>query len=72
MLLSGGGGATRPLPGDGSAKEFRRDPEVKMEEVVPKMAVGEAQMGDNPEGDDIDPADEVRRRCKKNSSFYPA
>jgi len=26
-------------------------------------------MQDNPEGDELDPADDVCRRCKKNSSF---
>jgi len=36
-----------------------------MEEAVSKMARGEAQMRDNPGGED--PADDVHRRCKKNS-----
>jgi len=51
----------------------RSGPEVKMEEVVPKMAPKEAQMRYNPGGDESDPAEGVRRRCKKNSpSVYPA
>jgi len=43
--FDGGGGATRPLPRDGGVEETqqsghapRSGPEVKMEEVVPKMA----------------------------------
>jgi len=38
-----------------------------MEEVLPKMARREAQMWDNPGGGELDPAQGVRRRCKKNS-----
>jgi len=47
-LSFGGGGATRPLPRDGGVEELhgdptvgpcpRSEPEVKMEEVLPKMA----------------------------------
>jgi len=37
----------------------------KMKEAV----VGEAQMRDNPEGDELDPALEDHRHCKKN---YPS
>jgi len=38
----------------------------KMEEIVPKMLAGEAQIRDNPEGSELDPADDDRSRCKKN------
>jgi len=38
-----------------------------MEEVVPKWHAGEAQIWDDPEGGDLDSADDVRRRFKKNS-----
>jgi len=41
-----------------------------MKEVVPKMARGEAQKRENPVGGELDPAEGVCRRCKKNS-FYP-
>jgi len=41
------------------------DQRSKMEGVMPKMAAREAQMRDNPEGE-LDPADDDRRRCKKN------
>jgi len=40
-----------------------------MEEVVLKMARKETQMRNNTEGGEIDPAEGVRRRCKKN---FPA
>jgi len=33
-----------------------------MEEVMPNMARREARMRDNPEGGDLDPADDVRRK----------
>jgi len=33
-----------------------------MEEVMPNMVRREAQMRDNPEGDELDPADDVRRK----------
>jgi len=39
-----------------------------MEEVVPKIARQEAWVRDNPERGELDPADDVHRRCKKNSS----
>jgi len=35
-----------------------------MEKVVPRWRTGEAQMRDNP-GDELNPAEGVRRRCKK-------
>jgi len=38
-----------------------------MEEEVSNMARRKARMRDNPEGGEIDPAGDVRRRCKKNS-----
>jgi len=34
-----------------------------------RCRAGEAQMQDNPEGGELDPAEDVRRRCKKNSSI---
>jgi len=40
-----------------------------MEEVEPKMCAGEAQMQDNPEGGELDPAEGVCRCCKKISSI---
>jgi len=43
-------------------------PRSKLEEVVPRWCTGEAQMRDNPGGGESDPAEGVRRRCKKNSS----
>jgi len=43
-----------------------------MEEVVPKMVLGEAQMRDNPEKGELDAADDVCRHCKKNFSFVLA
>jgi len=36
-------------------------------EVAPKMARGEAWMRDNPKGSELDHAESVRKRCKKNS-----
>jgi len=39
-----------------------------MEEVVTKMARREDRMRDNSNRGNLDPADDVRRRCKKNSS----
>jgi len=33
-----------------------------------RWRAGEAQMRDNPEGGDLDPAIDVHRRCMKNSS----
>jgi len=63
-------------------EELHRDPTVgprpkvwirgKKMEVVPKRRAGEAQMQGNPEGGELDPAECVRRRCKKNSSVHPA
>jgi len=47
----------------------RSAPENKIKEVVPKKRTGEAQMRDNPEGSELDPAVVVRRRCKKNIFF---
>jgi len=42
----------------------------KMEEVVyQRWLVGEAQIRDNPEGGELDPADDVCRCCKKNSPY---
>jgi len=42
-------------------------------EVVPNMACREVRMWDSQGGGELDPADDVRRRCKKNSfPFYPA
>jgi len=78
--IGGDGGAIRPLPGDRDAEKLHGDPRVephpkvwtrsqKMEEVMPNMARREARMRNNPVGGDLDPADDVRRRCKKNSSF---
>jgi len=44
-----------------------------MEEVMPKMARWGDSDADNSEGDELDPAKGVRRRCKKNIlPFYPA
>jgi len=39
--------------------------EVKSERSSAKDGAPEAQMRDNPEGGELDPADDVRRRCKK-------
>jgi len=76
-----GGGATQSLPRDGGVEEFHGDP---IPTVGPRLKVwtrgqkwkmwcrrwraGEARMRDNPEGDELDPAEGVRRRCKKNFS----
>jgi len=39
-----------------------------MEDIVPKMARRrEAQIRDNPEGGELDPAEGVSRPCKKTS-----
>jgi len=38
-----------------------------MKEVVPKMVRRKGSMRDNSKGGKLDPADDVRRRCKKNS-----
>jgi len=38
-----------------------------MEEVVQRWHTGEAQMWNNPEEGELDLAEDVRRRCKKNS-----
>jgi len=38
-----------------------------MEEVVPKRRAAEAKTRDNPEGGELDPTDDARRRCKTNS-----
>jgi len=48
------------------------DHRSKMEKVpgsagVAQMRAGVAQMRDNPEGGELNLADDVRRRCKKNS-----
>jgi len=45
------------------------DQRLKMEEVVPKMACWEAQMWHNPEGFELDPAEDVLMHCKKEYSF---
>jgi len=39
-----------------------------MEEVVPKMAPGEARMRDSQGGGESDPAEGVRRRCMNRGS----
>jgi len=46
----------------------RSGPDVKMEKVVPKMARRrEAHVWNNPEGDELRPADDVHiRHCNKN------
>jgi len=38
-----------------------------MEKVVPRWHAGEAQMRGSPGWDELDPAEGVNRRCKKNS-----
>jgi len=38
-------------------------------EVAPKMARRKDQMRDYPEEDELDPADDARRCCKKNYPF---
>jgi len=43
-----------------------------MEELIPRWRAGDAQMRVNPEGGELDPADDVRWRCKKISPLYPA
>jgi len=44
------------------------DHRSKMEEVMPKTPVGEAQMRDNSEEDELNPEVDARsRRCTKNS-----
>jgi len=43
------------------------DQKSKIEEIVPEMARRRAQMWNNPKAGELDPADDVRRRCKKNS-----
>jgi len=62
------------IRGTGAGKNFaetqlsghtsRSGPEIKLDKVVTKLARREAQMRDNPEAE---PADDVRRRYKKNS-----
>jgi len=52
-----GGGATRPLPRDGGVEELHGETTVE-----PRPNIWR----DNPEGE-LDPAEGVRRRCKKNS-----
>jgi len=42
------------------------DQRSEMEEVVPKMACREARMRDSPERGDLDSADDISRRCKKD------
>jgi len=72
----GGGGATQPFPRDGGVEKLHGDPTLgprpqgldqrsKMKDVVPKMERRKAQMRDNPERDEINSAEGVRRRCKK-------
>jgi len=74
------GGAARPLPRDGSVEELRWDPTIwphpkvwtrgrrwQWKKWCQRWRAGEAQMQDNSEGSELDPADDVRRRCKKNS-----
>jgi len=51
------GHASRPQGLDQSSKT----------EVVPKMAHREAQIRDSLERSELDPAEDARRRCKKNS-----
>jgi len=41
-----------------------------MEKVLPKMAHQEVRMWANPEWDELNPADDVRRRCKNNCSCF--
>jgi len=36
--------------------------------MVPKMVHQEVRMRENPEEDELDPADDVRRHCKNSSS----
>jgi len=64
------------FPRKGGAAEFRGDPTVgfqgldqrsKMEEVVPKMTHRRSSDARHPEGDELDPADDVRRCCKKKA-----
>jgi len=42
-----------------------------MEEVVLKSRAEETQIRDNPEGGELDPAEGVHRRCRKNSPSAP-
>jgi len=42
-----------------------------MDEVVPKMALRRGSDAGNTEEGEPDPADDVHRRCKKNSPVYP-
>jgi len=37
-----------------------------MEEECQRWRAGDARMRDNPEEDELDPAESVRRHCKKN------
>jgi len=57
------GGTTRSLPRDGGAEEFHGGPTVGPR---PKIWAREAQMRDNPAGGELDPANDVCMRCKKN------
>jgi len=43
-----------------------------MEKVVPKMARQRVWMRLNPEDGELEPVVDDRKRCKKNSPFYPA
>jgi len=45
----------------------RFGPEIKNRRSSAKDGVGEAQMWNNPEGGELDPAVDDRRHCKNNS-----
>jgi len=73
----GGSGATRPLSRDGGVEELHGDPivgplprsrpVVKNGRSSAKDGVPERLKRDNPGGGELDPAEGVRKRCKKNS-----
>jgi len=80
MLASGGGDATDRFEGWGRGGISRRPNGQSHPKVwtrskwkkCQKWHAGEVQVRDNPEGGELDPADNVHNRCKKHfPSFYP-
>jgi len=63
-----GRGELRGDQQSGNARKSGREIKDGRSTIVPKISAGEAQMRDIPEGGELDPAESVRKRYKKNSA----